>query len=313
MGTHVWAVAGGKGGAGRTTTAINVGTVLTAEGYDTAVVDAALGMANVGQMLSLDPDTTLHDVLAGETIVSEALTRTEEGLWVVPGDRSIESYGEADPSEFGTVVDALRGEFDVVLVDTSAAISHETVVPLGLADATLLVSPPTGVAIEDTRKTARLVARVDGSVMGAVLTRVKDRTNVGPAEKRLNAPVLGIVPEHPGSVPEQPLALTVASSPAAQAYRGLTRALIRTRLDGEDPRAVETVVEDAWFRADGRAVESTVAGDGGNEGGDADGAGEPGPGGGERPGGGNDRAGADSGPPGDSEDDDGDDNDGLLL
>jgi septum site-determining protein MinD len=311
MGTHVWAVAGGKGGAGRTTTAINVGTVLTAEGYDTVVVDAALAMANVGGMLSIDSDTTLHDVLAGEAIVSEALTRTEEGVWVVPGDRSIESYGEADPSEFGGVIDALGGEFDVVLVDTSAAITHETVVPLGLADATLLVSPPTGVAVQDTRKIARLVERVDGSVMGAALTRVKDRTDVGPARERLNAPVLGIVPEHPGSVPEQPLALTVASSPAAQAYRGLTRALIRTRLDGEDPRAVETVVEDAWFQADGRAVESTVAGDGGNEADDAaDPAGEDAPAGAGGPGGGNDEPEPDSGAADDSEDDD---NDGLLL
>ncbi|NHN64315.1 MinD/ParA family protein, partial [Haloarcula sp. JP-Z28] len=56
MAGYVCTIAGGKGGVGKTTTAVNLGAVLQEMDYDVAVVDADLGMANLGSMLSVEPE-----------------------------------------------------------------------------------------------------------------------------------------------------------------------------------------------------------------------------------------------------------------
>ncbi|PSP59601.1 septum site-determining protein MinD, partial [Halobacteriales archaeon QH_7_66_37] len=134
MGAYVCTIAGGKGGVGRTTTAINLGVVFEEGGYDTVLVDADLGMTNVGKMLAVESDETLHDVLGGNAAVSDALTDTEHGLSVIAGDGDLEAYANADPANLRGVIETLRESFDVVLVDTSPKISHEMAVPVGLAD-----------------------------------------------------------------------------------------------------------------------------------------------------------------------------------
>lgn len=73
MSGHVYAVAGGKGGVGKTTSAINLGAALRAAGHDTIVVDADLAMANLGSMVDVRSGPTLHDVLASEAALHEAL------------------------------------------------------------------------------------------------------------------------------------------------------------------------------------------------------------------------------------------------
>jgi len=73
MASYVLTVAGGKGGVGKTTTAVNVGAALQEMGQDVVVVDADLGMANLGGMLEIEYERSLHEILAGDAGVSEAL------------------------------------------------------------------------------------------------------------------------------------------------------------------------------------------------------------------------------------------------
>jgi len=58
---HCFAVASGKGGVGKTTTVVNTARELTARGYDVVVVDADLAMTNLGRMVGVDHEPTLHD------------------------------------------------------------------------------------------------------------------------------------------------------------------------------------------------------------------------------------------------------------
>jgi len=62
----VFAIASGKGGVGKTTTAVNLGAALARAGFQVAIVDVDLGMANLGAFVGLTaPRATIHDVLAG--------------------------------------------------------------------------------------------------------------------------------------------------------------------------------------------------------------------------------------------------------
>lgn len=247
MAGYVCTIAGGKGGVGKTTTAINIAAVLEENGYDTAVVDADLGMANLGEMLGLEYETSIHEILAGNSTVSAALTDAQGGMTVIPGEQSLEAFAEADPAKLRKVIKTLRNTFDVVLVDTGAGLSHETTVPLGLADGILLVTTPDDVAVNDTIKTADLADRVDGMVIGTLITRVTKNTNVADIAQKFDMPLLGVIPVDLEATSKEPLVLNMPDSDAADAYRQLTNTLEPVFFEGATGADVERVFDEDWF------------------------------------------------------------------
>ena len=249
MAGYVCAIAGGKGGVGKTTTAVNVAAGLQELGYDVAVVDADLGMANLGAMLGVDPETSLHGVLSDEAAVSDALTDAPGGMTVVPGEQSLEAFADADPAKLRKVIATLRNAYDVVLVDTGAGLSHEVTVPLGLADGVLLVTTPDAIAIGDTDKTAQLAERVDGAVIGAVVNRVTRHTDVAAVADDVQSPLLAVVPDDALATTAEPLLLNAPESDATEAFRKLSQVLEAVFFEGAAPATdVETLFEDDWFR-----------------------------------------------------------------
>jgi septum site-determining protein MinD len=247
MAGYVCTVAGGKGGVGKTTTAVNVAATLEANGYDTAVVDADLGMANLGEMLGIEYDNSLHEILAGNATVSEGLTDAQGGVTVIPGEQSLEAFAEADPAKLRTVIKTLRSTYDVVLVDTGAGLSHETTVPLGLADGILLVTTPDDVAVADTVKTAQLAGRVDGEILGGLVCRVTRNTGVESIAEQFDFPTLGVIPVDLDATENEPLVLNTPDSEAAGAYRQLTAVLEGVFFEGTAPGDADIVFDEEWF------------------------------------------------------------------
>ena len=247
MAGYVCTVAGGKGGVGKTTTAVNLAAAMEEEGYDVVVVDADLGMANLGAMLGVDPDTSIHQILAGGRAVSDALTDVQGGITIVPGEQSLEAFADADPAKLRKVIKTLRNAYDVVLIDTGAGLSHETTVPLGLADGVVLITTPDDVAVGDAIKTAELADRVDGEVIGTVLNRTTTETDVETIADRFDSKLLAVVPDDIEATADEPLVLNAPDSPAAEAYRQLTEHMIGIFFEGVEVEEVETALEPDWF------------------------------------------------------------------
>lgn len=251
MAGYVCTVAGGKGGVGKTTTAVNVAAALEDEGYDIVVVDADLGMANLAAMLDVDPEDSIHEVLAGGGAVSDALTDVEGGITIVPGEQSLEAFAEADPAKLKKVIKTLRNAYDVVLIDTGAGLSHETTVPLGLADGILLITTPDDVAVGDAVKTAELAERVGGDVLGAVINRTTIDTDVEAIAEKFDSQLLAVVPDDIGATETEPLVFNAPDSPTAEAYRRLTEQLAGVFFEGQQLDGLETVMDTEWFVDDG--------------------------------------------------------------
>lgn len=226
---QVYAVASGKGGVGKTTTVVNLGVVLRRADHSVALVDADLGMANLGTLLGIDGERTLHDVLAGEATVEDALVEEAAGFAVLVGSGEVTAYPDADPRGLGDVLGTLAEAYDVVLVDTGAGMSHEDVLPLGLADRVILVASPDRAAIGDTRKTAELVGLAGGTVAGLLVTKADAATDAKHVASQVGVELLGVVPYDPtvreSTASGRPLEAVDPEIPSARAYRELAATL----------------------------------------------------------------------------------------
>ena len=250
----VYAVASAKGGVGKTTTTAAIATILTDSGANVVAIDADIGMANLAGALGVTPgETTLHDVLAGRADPTDAVHDGPAGLRVVPGATDLDAYATADPSGLKAVIAAFD-DADYVFIDAGAGLSHDSTLPLGLADETLLVSTPERSALGDTEKTRQLTERLGGSVAGAAITRVDDNSGndtetIDTVTELLDTVVLGRIPEDEAvlqaAAAEAPLPIFAPDSRATRAYRDLTRALTDAEISGEGLSAGETVAATA--------------------------------------------------------------------
>jgi septum site-determining protein MinD len=242
--TTVYAVASAKGGVGKTTTTAAIATILARSGADVVAIDADIGMANLAGVLGVTPgETTLHDVLAGRAEPLDAVHERPEGLRVVPGADDLDAYASADPAGLAGAVAAFE-DADYVFVDAGAGLSHDSTLPLAIADETLLVSTAERSALGDTEKTRQLAERLGGTVAGAAITRVDPDADPGEVEVDglddvtdvLDATVLGRIPEDDAvmraATANRPLTSFAPDAPATRAYRDLARALTDATVDG---------------------------------------------------------------------------------
>ena len=281
----VYAVASAKGGVGKTTTTAATATVLAGSGADVVAIDADIGMANLAGALGVTlGETTLHDVLAGRADSLDAVHEGPEGLRVVPGATDLDAYASADPAGLADVVAAFD-DADYVFVDAGAGLSHDSSLPLAVADETLLVSTADRSALGDTEKTRQLAERLGGAVAGAAITRVDpdadpDGTGAGGPDDVadvLDATVLGRIPEDDAVVraaaANRPLPTFASDAPATRAYRDLARALTGAAFEGDgvgDAGGDAEPGEVGEAESVGDTVAVTDTGDGTDDGGEAD-------------------------------------------
>lgn len=244
---EVYAIAGAKGGVGKTTTSINLGTVLADLDKKVVTVELDLAMANLVDFLEFDADfetaTTLHDVLAGRADLGEATYETDSGLTVVPSGTDLDGYADTDLERLPAIVQQLRWEYDLILLDTPAGLSEETIRPMQLSDQAIVISTPRVSSVRNAQNTIQLAERTETDVFGLLLT--KSGTGASPGATRiaefLDIELLGHVPEDE-AVPHaqdkgEPVVRNSPRSGAAIAYRKIAR-----KIGGEGTKTEEIEV-----------------------------------------------------------------------
>ena len=152
MPLRTFAIANQKGGVGKTTTAINLGTALAATGKRVLILDSdPQGNASTG--LDVRPNergVTAYDVLVGDRPLSAAFVETRvPGLALVPGDVSLSGLETELMSGLRPqfrLRDAIAaycaenggGEFDYLLIDCPPSLNVLTVNAMTAADAVLV-------------------------------------------------------------------------------------------------------------------------------------------------------------------------------
>jgi septum site-determining protein MinD len=217
------AVAGGKGGVGKTTVAYNLGAAL-----DAVVVDADLGMADLPH--GRGPD--LHDVLTGGAAATEALRGGP--VTILPCGRSLAGARAADVSELADTLRRVDAEAGDVVVDCPAGLRADVGVPLAVADICVLVASPRRFALADAVRTRELARELEAGVAGVALNRTTsaDDPPVDVFRRVLGAPI-STVPADPrvdrSVEAERPIGTTAPESDAADAIRSLAAAVRAAR------------------------------------------------------------------------------------
>jgi ATP-binding protein involved in chromosome partitioning len=258
------AVASGKGGVGKSTTAVNLALGLSALGLKTGILDADIYGPSLPKLLAIREKpqtiggTRLKPITRyGLTVMSIGFLIDEETPMIWRG-----------PMVISALTQMLRevewGALDVMVVDMppgtgDAQLTMAQQVPLKGA---VIVSTPQDLALIDARRGIAMFKRVNVPVLGIVenmsyfqCPQCGTRSDIfghGGARheaERLGVPFLGEVPLHM-TIREKsdaglPVVATEPDGPHAQAYRAIA-AKVRDQLAGGTPgRAAPRIVIEA--------------------------------------------------------------------
>ena len=192
-------ITSGKGGVGKTVTAINLGAALNSLGKEVIVVDANLTTPNIGLHFGAPiVPVSLNHVLLGKAKVIDSIYEHESGIKIIPSSLSIKELRRLNYKKLREVGKRLSRIADYVIFDSAAGLGEEAIGAMEAADELIVVTNPEIPAVTDALKAVKLAEGMGKVVKGIIVNRVKGTKNemtVSNVKEMLDLPVLGVVPE----------------------------------------------------------------------------------------------------------------------
>lgn len=184
-------VAGGKGGVGTTTVAVNLAAALAREGSRVVLVDADFAGPNVAELCGLDGAYGAADVLAGRRTVHEVLLRGPIGILVLPANRDRVEPADCTPQAQERLIvqlQSLGAHADYVVIDAGSGNGRPMRRFWDAADLVLLVARPDSVAVMDAYTLVKLTCNENPprATIAVVVNGVDDATPAGDVQQRLD-------------------------------------------------------------------------------------------------------------------------------
>jgi len=242
---NIIAVGSGKGGVGKSTTAVNLALALAAEGVAVGVLDADVYGPSVPMMLGLSGRPDSPDGKTIEPMRAHGIEAMSIGLLVDQDTPMIWRGPMATSALTQLLTDTRWGDLDVLVVDLppgTGDIQLTMAQKIPVAGA-VIVTTPQDIATLDARKALKMFEKLDIAVLGLVENMaVHVCSNCGHAEhifgeggaarmsEQYGVPVLGSLPLQIG-IRQQgdagtPIVAAQPDSAAAQAYREVARVML---------------------------------------------------------------------------------------
>ncbi len=189
----------GKGGVGKTTTAINLGASLNKLNKEVIIVDANLNTPNIGLQLGAPiVPITLNHVLKGKASAEDAIYEHYSGTKIVPSSLSVKELTKFNVKKMPQVAKELSEMCDYVIIDSAAGFGEEVMSVLNAADEIIIVTNPEMPAVTDALKAVKVARGMGKDINGVIVTRhsnAKYEMPLSSIKSMLESQIIGVIPE----------------------------------------------------------------------------------------------------------------------
>lgn len=169
---QIISVTSGKGGTGKSFVAFYIAQLLAEQGHKTLLVEFDFNLASLTYHLGINPDNTLFDFFDGKILFEELPQKIFENFHVAFGDNGRLNYTDNNIAGIRNFFNSLfskGSEYDFVIIDNGAGISHEIFEALKFSTFNLLVTLPDHVAVMDAYVVVKLMKKNSIDISNGVI------------------------------------------------------------------------------------------------------------------------------------------------
>jgi capsular exopolysaccharide synthesis family protein len=177
----VVAITAARPSEGKTTVAVALGRSAALNGERVVVVDCDIRQPSLAQLLDMDGKSGLVDCLLGHATLAEITQADDLGsaAFIPAGSAEIDAAGLFTSDAMRKVLEQLRAEYDLVILDAPPALAMTVARLLArLADATVLCVRWRHTPLGVVQKAVDLLEDAEALIAGIALTRVDARAHV---------------------------------------------------------------------------------------------------------------------------------------
>ncbi|MBI4895554.1 MAG: P-loop NTPase [Candidatus Aenigmarchaeota archaeon] len=195
--SRIISIMSGKGGVGKTVSAINIALALKEMNKDAVVIDADITTANIGIQLGFKNfPISLQDVLKKNKNLLSAVNIHKSGLKVIPASISLSKIN-SNISKLKKLIEKSDG--DLFIIDPPPGLTTATTNIIKMSDEIIIITNPELPSVINSLKTMKLAKKLNKKVLGVVVTRSEKNFSreLKPAEIEsvFGCPILAEIPE----------------------------------------------------------------------------------------------------------------------
>lgn len=236
----VISISGGKGGVGKTNTAINLSIALADLNNKVLLFDADLGLSNVDVLLGIRSRKNIADVLHGRCSLEDVLVTGPSGILIIPASSGLDEMANLDNLEIASLVrgfSALTQDIDIMIVDNAAGISNQVLSFVHACQDNILVVCNEPTSLTDAYALIKVLAQQQSNTSFKILANMTrsedDGLEMFHKLKTATDKYLDISLQYLGAIPyderlrdavqmQQPVINAFPDCPASKAYQQLS-------------------------------------------------------------------------------------------
>ncbi len=191
-----------KGGVGKTTISASLASDLVNH-YNKKVllIDANYSAPNLGlHMDIIQPEKTIHDVLAGKARISSAICN-RFGVDVIPGSYNFDS--RMNPYTLKDRISKIKEDYNFVIIDSSPSLNDELLSTMLASDKLFVVTTPDFPTLSCSLRAAKLAKQRGKPIAGIILNKVRDpgyELSLSEIEETVGIPVVAKLPDDKNNI-----------------------------------------------------------------------------------------------------------------